>query len=71
MARTIYGDHDRFLLTYLKPYKGNFFIIFFLKISSSDYYNCKGYYFTGDGAHIDKNGYFQITGRVDDVINVR
>lgn len=29
-----------------------------------------GYYFTGDGAATDKNGYFHITGRVDDVINV-
>jgi acetyl-CoA synthetase len=30
----------------------------------------KGYYFTGDGARRDKNGYFWIMGRVDDVINV-
>ncbi|MBF3355308.1 AMP-binding protein, partial [Leptospira borgpetersenii serovar Hardjo-bovis] len=30
----------------------------------------KGYYFTGDGARRDKDGYFWITGRVDDVINV-
>jgi len=29
-----------------------------------------GYYFTGDGAHRDKDGYYQITGRMDDVINV-
>jgi acetyl-CoA synthetase len=28
------------------------------------------YYFTGDGARKDKNGYFWIMGRVDDVINV-
>ncbi len=30
----------------------------------------KGLYFTGDGARRDKDGYFWITGRVDDVINV-
>lgn len=30
----------------------------------------KGYYFTGDGAIRDKDGYFRITGRVDDVLNV-
>lgn len=30
----------------------------------------KGYYFTGDGASIDSDGYFWITGRIDDVINV-
>ncbi len=29
-----------------------------------------GKYFTGDGCRRDKDGYYQITGRVDDVINV-
>ncbi len=29
-----------------------------------------GYYFTGDGCSRDKDGYYWITGRVDDVINV-
>jgi acetyl-CoA synthetase len=29
-----------------------------------------GYYFTGDGAKIDEDGYFWITGRIDDVLNV-
>jgi len=29
-----------------------------------------GYYFTGDGARRDRDGYYWITGRVDDVINV-
>ena len=29
-----------------------------------------GMYFTGDGARRDEDGYFWITGRVDDVINV-
>jgi len=29
----------------------------------------KGYYFTGDACRKDKDGYFWITGRVDDVIN--
>ena len=30
----------------------------------------KGYYFTGDGCKRDSDGYYWITGRVDDVINV-
>ncbi|MBF0393614.1 MAG: acetate--CoA ligase [Alphaproteobacteria bacterium] len=30
----------------------------------------KGFYFTGDGARRDEDGYYWITGRVDDVINV-
>ena len=29
-----------------------------------------GYYFTGDGATRDEDGYYRITGRVDDVLNV-
>jgi len=35
------------------------------------YYNTyQKYYFTGDGARRDAEGYYRITGRVDDVINV-
>ncbi len=39
----------------------------FIKTYFSDY---KGYYFTGDGCRRDVDGYYWITGRVDDVINV-
>ena len=49
-ARTVYGDHDRFVQTYFSTYKGK--------------------YFTGDGCRRDSDGYYWITGRVDDVINV-
>ncbi len=49
-ARTVYGDHDRFVQTYFSTYKGK--------------------YFTGDGCRRDADGYYWITGRVDDVINV-
>ena len=35
------------------------------------YFNAfPGYYFTGDGARRDRDGYYWITGRVDDVLNV-
>jgi acetyl-CoA synthetase len=35
------------------------------------YYSAyEGFYFTGDGARRDEDGYYWITGRVDDVINV-
>ena len=35
------------------------------------YYSAyEGFYFTGDGARRDSDGYYWITGRVDDVINV-
>lgn len=30
----------------------------------------KGYYFSGDGGYVDEDGYFFITGRIDDIINV-
>ena len=39
----------------------------FIKTYFSDY---KGYYFSGDGCRRDKDGYYWITGRVDDVLNV-
>jgi acetyl-CoA synthetase len=32
--------------------------------------NYPGYYFTGDGSRRDEDGYYWITGRVDDVLNV-
>jgi acetyl-CoA synthetase len=50
IARTVYGDHKRFVDTYFSAYKGK--------------------YFTGDGCRRDDDGYYWITGRVDDVINV-
>ena len=34
------------------------------------YTTYKGYYFTGDGARRDEDGYYWITGRVDDVLNI-
>lgn len=49
-ARTLYGNHQRFIETYFATYSG-----------------C---YFTGDGVKRDKDGYYWITGRVDDVLNV-
>jgi acetyl-CoA synthetase len=49
-ARTVYGDHGRFVKTYFTAYPGK--------------------YFTGDGCRRDADGYYWITGRVDDVINV-
>ena len=31
---------------------------------------CTGVYFSGDGAHRHEQGYYSITGRMDDVINI-
>ena len=49
IMRTVYGDHERALTVYMKPYPG--------------------VYFTGDGARRDADGFYWITGRVDDVMN--
>ena len=48
-CRTVWGDHERYMATYLDCYKP--------------------YYFTGDGCTKDEDGYYWITGRVDDVLN--
>jgi acetyl-CoA synthetase len=50
MARTIYGNHQRFKETYFSTFPGK--------------------YFTGDGCKRDDEGYYRITGRVDDIIIV-
>jgi len=49
-ARTLYGDHQRFIDTYFSAFSG--------------------LYFTGDACSRDKDGYYWISGRVDDVLNV-
>jgi acetyl-CoA synthetase len=49
-ARTVWGDHPRYVKTYFEHFAG--------------------LYFTGDGCKRDERGYYWITGRVDDVINV-
>ena len=49
-ARSLYGNHERFVDTYFTTYEGRFF--------------------TGDGVRRDDDGYYWITGRVDDVLNV-
>ncbi|RKF18223.1 acetate--CoA ligase [Altericroceibacterium spongiae] len=48
--RGVYGDEERFFLTYFSTFKGR--------------------YFTSDGCRRDEDGYYWITGRMDDVINV-
>ena len=55
MARTIWGDHGRFVDTYFSE----------VKLPDGT-----PVYFTGDGARRDADGYYWLMGRVDDVINV-
>jgi acetyl-CoA synthetase len=55
MMRTVYGDPDRFRRTYWEH------------IPPKD---GQHFYFAGDGARRDEDGYFWVMGRVDDVISV-
>jgi len=55
MMRTVYGDDDRFRRTYWEH------------IAPVD---GQYFYFAGDGARRDEDGYFWVMGRVDDVISV-
>ncbi len=55
MMRTVYKNPDRFRRTYWQP------------ISPRDNQH---FYFAGDGAKRDEDGYYWVMGRVDDVINV-
>jgi acetyl-CoA synthetase len=55
MMRTVYGDPERFRRTYWEH------------IPPKD---GQHFYFAGDGARKDADGYFWVMGRVDDVINV-
>ncbi|GAB1429599.1 acetate--CoA ligase [Ignavibacteria bacterium] len=57
MLRTIVGDDERYRKTYWSEFPPN---------ENGE----GGWYFTGDGARRDKDGYFWIIGRVDDVVNV-
>ncbi|WP_448604853.1 acetate--CoA ligase [Thermoleptolyngbya sp.] len=55
MMRTVYGDDDRFRRTYWEH----------IPPKDGQYF-----YFAGDGARKDEDGYFWVMGRVDDVISV-
>lgn len=52
MARTVWGDPDRYIEQYWSEFAE------------------QGWYFTGDSARRDADGYFWIIGRMDDVIKV-
>lgn len=56
MLRTVFGDDERYKKTYWDEFP--------------ETAERRGYYFTGDGARKDNDGYIWIMGRVDDVVNV-
>jgi acetyl-CoA synthetase len=56
LMRTVYGDHQRFVNTYFVQYK--------------DPETKKAMYMTGDGSRYNKDGYYFVMGRIDDVLKV-
>jgi len=59
MLQTVYGDDDRFIETYWEAYSD---------LDSDDWRDWV--YKAGDGAVHERDGYFRILGRLDDVMNV-
>jgi acetyl-CoA synthetase len=71
-GKEIFGNNVSGNLCIRRPWPG------ILRTTWGDHERCKqtyfstypGLYFTGDGALRDENGFYRITGRVDDVLNV-
>jgi acetyl-CoA synthetase len=61
MLRTIWGDNDRYLATYWQKFASR---------PAGAGGKKEMMYVAGDSAHRDKDGYFWIMGRIDDVLNV-
>ena len=68
----IKGNDVSGVLAIEEPWPGQMRTIFgdHERFESTYFQQYKGYYFTGDGCRRDEDGYYWITGRVDDVINV-
>ena len=68
----IEGNDVSGVLAIEEPWPGQMRTIFgdHERFESTYFQQYNGYYFTGDGCRRDEDGYYWITGRVDDVINV-
>ena len=67
LMNTRHSSHSKTLLTPLNLLRTFFTRRRYLNVYMKPY---PGYYFPGDGCKKDKDGYFWITGRVDDVLNI-
>src|SRR3989338_2677798 len=71
IMRTVYNDHKRFEETCKFIFFSFLIIIFFnLKNQKKDFTQFPGNYTTGDGCKQDVDGYYWLTGRIDDVLKV-
>ena len=71
-GREIKGNGVSGVLAMKEPWPGQMRTIYgdHDRFESTYFQQYKGFYFTGDGCRRDEDGYYWITGRVDDVINV-
>ncbi len=71
MLRGIHGDRERYIATYFSKFRVDDTEANTGGAPAARNSTCPSpYYFPGDGARRDEDGYFWIMGRVDDVINV-
>ena len=68
----IEGNDVSGVLAISRPWPGQMRTVYgdHARFESTYFEQYKGYYFTGDGCRRDEDGYYWITGRVDDVLNV-
>ena len=71
-GKEISGNNENGLLAIKRSWPGQMRTVYgdHQRFKDTYFSQFKGYYFTGDGAFRDEDGYYWITGRVDDVLNV-
>lgn len=71
-GKIVYGNGVDGVLAISEPWPGQMRTVYgdHKRFEETYFQQYKGYYFTGDGCRRDEDGYYWITGRVDDVINI-
>ena len=71
-GKELEGNDVRGVLAIAEPWPGQMRTVYgdHKRFEETYFQQYKGYYFTGDGCRRDEDGYYWITGRVDDVINI-
>ncbi|CCQ91644.1 Acetyl-coenzyme A synthetase [Nitrospina gracilis 3/211] len=71
-GKVVEGNDVSGVLALAQPWPGQMRTVFgdHSRFEENYFQMYPGYYFTGDGCRRDKDGYYWVTGRVDDVINV-
>ena len=71
-GKVVEGDGVDGVLAISEPWPGQMRTVYgdHKRFEETYFQQYKGFYFTGDGCRRDEDGYYWITGRVDDVINI-